>query len=241
MLASDRFGDARHGPTSRDNPQKIPVLPYGNPLISHRLFRKGNAYPVSYLERARIVAWVGTEILPHEGDVRAWLRRTFDPSDLEDVIQESYSRVAALGSVQHIRNGRAYFFATARTVVLERLRRARVVSIEAVADLDAIAGPSEAPSPERVTGGRRELARVLALIEALPERCRQVFSLRKIEGKSQRQVAELLAIPEHIVENEIVKGMRIILAGIASGDHAADRALDAMGQSQRVGDAERDQ
>src|SRR3546814_11491784 len=38
-------------------------------------------------KRAKIMAWVGKEILPHEADVRAWLRRTLDPEDLEDVIQ----------------------------------------------------------------------------------------------------------------------------------------------------------
>lgn len=196
---------------------------------------------MEHAERAKIVAWVAAEILPHERDVRVWLQRTFNPSDLEDVIQEAYSRIAALDGIHHIRSGRAYFFVTARTIVLEHIRRARVVSIEAMADLVHIAGPTDMPSPERVIGGRRELNRVLALIGALPERCRQVFSLRKIDGKSQREVAELLAIPEHTVENEIVKGMRLILAALASGDHAAERALNAIGQGQRMRDGKRDQ
>jgi RNA polymerase sigma factor (sigma-70 family) len=195
---------------------------------------------VSQSERTKIVAWVATDVLPHESDVRAWLCRAFNPADLEDVIQEAYCRIAGLGSVRHIQNGRAYFFATARSVVLEHVRRAKVVNIETVADLDEIAGASDAPSPERVISGRRELARVRALIDGLPERCREIFALRKIEGKSQREVAELLALPEHTVENEIVKGMRIILAAIASSDHVSSNSVFTAGRNWGQ-DAKRDQ
>src|SRR3546814_8948885 len=87
-------------------------------------------------KRAKIMAWVGREILPHEADVRAWLRRTLDPNDLEDVIQESYCQIASLKDVSHIRSGRAYFFTAARSIVLMRLRRARIVSIESVTEIE---------------------------------------------------------------------------------------------------------
>lgn len=52
--------------------------------------------------RARIMAWVGSEVLPHEADVRAWLRRTLAPDDVEDVIQEAYCQIAGLRDVGHI-------------------------------------------------------------------------------------------------------------------------------------------
>src|SRR3546814_681771 len=74
-------------------------------------------------KRAKIMAWVGREILPHEADVRAWLRRTLDPNDLEDVIQESYCQIASLKDVSHIRSGRAYFFTAARSIVLRSAER----------------------------------------------------------------------------------------------------------------------
>lgn len=74
--------------------------------------------------RHKIMAWAGSEILPHEADVRAWLRRRLDPDDLEDVIQESYCQIAGLADVSHIRSGRAYLFTTARNVVLMRFMKA---------------------------------------------------------------------------------------------------------------------
>ena len=87
-------------------------------------------------DQSGIMEWVGREILPHEGQCRAWLRRTLDPDDLEDVIQEAYCRIAELADVGHIKNGKAYFFTTARMIVLERLRRARIVRIETIAEID---------------------------------------------------------------------------------------------------------
>ena len=83
-------------------------------------------------ERAR-VRWLAREILPHEQDVRIWLKRSLVTSnDVDDVVQEAYCRLANLKAVEQIESPRAYFFQTARSVVLEQMRRARIVRIDAV-------------------------------------------------------------------------------------------------------------
>lgn len=184
--------------------------------------------------------WVGSEVLPHEADVRIWLRRTLDPADIEDVVQEAYCRIAALDEVSHIRSGRAYLFTAARSVVLEKIRRARIVSIETVTEIDALDIVHDAPSPERIAGGRRELARVMRLIEALPERCRRVFQLMKVEGLSQREVAGAMNLPEHTVENDVRRGMKLILAAIAEGETAGDRAMSNVERNERTRDSRSD-
>src|SRR3546814_7705811 len=56
----------------------------------------------------------------------------------EDVIQETYCQIAALKDVGHIRSGRAYFFTAARSIVLMRLRRQRIVSIESVTEIESL-------------------------------------------------------------------------------------------------------
>lgn len=184
--------------------------------------------------------WVGSEVLPHEADVRAWLRRSLDPGDLEDVIQEAYCRISALDSVDHIRSGRAYLFTTARALVLERLRRAKIVSIETVTEIETLAVHYDEPSPEQVASGRRELARVRRLIAGLPDRCRRIFELRKIEGWSQRAVAEELGVPEYTVENDVARGLRLILKAIAEGERSSERALTDMGRDERARDSRGD-
>jgi hypothetical protein len=66
--------------------------------------------------RKDIVAWVGNHVLPREAAVRAWLRRwTGRAQDIDDAIQEAYSRLDSLNSISHIDSGRAYLFQTTRS------------------------------------------------------------------------------------------------------------------------------
>ncbi len=190
--------------------------------------------------RHQFLDWVGREILPHERDLRAWLRRSLNPDDLDDVIQESYCKIAAVDDFRQIRSGRAYLFTTARRVVLMRIRRARVVKIETVAEIETLKTAGDEFSPERITAGRNELSRVSELIASLPERCRRVIELRKIDGLSQREVAERMGLPEHIVENDVVKGLKLILKQLAEGDRSAELALTEMGSHERTRDIKGD-
>ncbi len=175
--------------------------------------------------RARIVDWVGREILPHEADLRRWLSRgRIAPSDVDDVIQDAYCRLAALDDVEHITSPRAYLFQVARSLVLNRLRRARIVRIEAVAEFDTLNLVGDDPSPERIIGARRDLIRALEAIVELPERCRRIFEMRKIEGVPQKEIARRLGVTERVVENDVMKAIRCVLKAFTDAGSAADGA-----------------
>jgi RNA polymerase sigma-70 factor (ECF subfamily) len=166
-------------------------------------------------ERA-VIAWVGREVVPHEPDVRRWLRRRLDdPAAVDDVIQEAYCRLADLKGVGHIASGRAYFIMTVRNIVADQIRRARIVRFDSAAEMDSLNLIDEEPSPERIVGARRELRRVQSLIARLPDKCRRIFILRRIEGVPQREIARRLSISENTVESQAVRGLKLILAGLA--------------------------
>ncbi|WAC48400.1 sigma-70 family RNA polymerase sigma factor [Asticcacaulis sp. SL142] len=166
-----------------------------------------------------IVSWVGTQILPHEADVRRWLLRArLGRDDIEDILQESYCRMAELISIDHISSPRAYFFTVARNIALMRLRRARIVSMESVDEIDRLEISSDLPSPEQVTVARSDLARLKRVIAGLPTRCRQIFEMRRIEGLPQNEIARIMGLSEHIVENDAAKALRLIMKEIASED-----------------------
>jgi len=177
--------------------------------------------------REAIIDWVALHILPHEAYVRGWLMRAMRrPSDVDDVIQEAYCQIAELDSIDHIRNGRAYFLTAAKSMLLQRLRRERVVRIEAVTDIDALRIRDEGPSPEQVTGARRELERVLGLIAMLPPVCRQVIELRRIHGFSQKETALRLGVSESVVENNSIRGLKVILKALEDDD--GDRIVQSV-------------
>ena len=78
---------------------------------------------------------------------------------------------------------------------------------------------------EAATSARAELTRALQLIRGLPERCRQVFELRRIHGLSQMETARALHVSENIVEKETARGLSLILKRMSEtkGGHVADR------------------
>lgn len=178
-------------------------------------------------KRRRIVRWVADSVMPHETKVRAWLARSrMSREDIDDVIQEAYCRLSALDGFEAIDRPDAYFFSIARNLLASQMRRSRVVRIEAVAEIEALSPYDETPSPERQAGARMELEQVRALVAALPERCRRIFEMRKIEGLPQREIAERLGVTESIIENDGAKGVRLILAALRSQEEAGVAALE---------------
>jgi RNA polymerase sigma factor (sigma-70 family) len=182
---------------------------------------------VSAQSRKDIVAWVGSHVLPHEAAVRAWLKRwTGRAQDIDDVIQEAYSRLSALDSVAHIGSGRAYLFQTTRNIVLEQVRRSKIIRIDNVTDIGTLSIVDEAPPLDRVVAGARELQRVEQLIDQLPLKCRRVFVLRRIHGVSQREIAGMFGISESAVEKLAMRGLKLILKAMEGENAAKDLEED---------------
>src|SRR3546814_5703694 len=98
--------------------------------------------------------------------------------------------------------------------MLQRIRRNRIVRIDHLTDAQALALEDDAPGPDRHVAARRELARVRRMIDDLPPRCREIFELRRVEGVSQREIAERLDLPEHTVEQQAIRGLKLILKAI---------------------------
>ncbi len=157
------------------------------------------------------VTWVSTQVIPHEAEVRRWLHNVYsDGSDIDDIVQEIYFKILRLPSTAHITDARAYLFQAARNSMAGRLRRRRIVDIRSVQNLEELDVSDIRPSPERVAIARAELKWVLYMIGNLPERCRQVFRLRKLHGLSQAEAAQRLALTENVIEKETVRGLKLI-------------------------------
>jgi RNA polymerase sigma factor (sigma-70 family) len=162
--------------------------------------------------------WLAANILPHEPELRGWLRRrlrAFNENDADDLVQEAFSRiwVAEFGS---IRNGRAYLFATVRHLLAEYARRSRIVPIELLGEIDSLNLISDEPGPERRVSARQELERLQAIVALLPLQCRRVFELLKFEGLSHRDVAQRMGLSEKTVENHLTRALARIGAALAT-------------------------
>lgn len=172
-----------------------------------------------------VVAWVATHVIPHEVAARRWLaRQGLDAADRDDLVQDAYCRIAALADVSHISRPKSYFIQVVRNLVLERRRRDRVVPMLPITEELAASVPDDGAAPDQIAAARAELALVEHLIAALPERCRQIFVWKRIEGLSQKEIAGRLGVSETVVENDVMKGLRLILTGLAGVNVGADDA-----------------
>lgn len=153
--------------------------------------------------------WFADEVQPHEFKLRAWLQAQF-PSlgDTDDVIQESYMRVIRARESHPIENPKSYLFATARHVALDIFRRKQVVKFEDVGDFERLAVLEERPQASEVASREEELQILREAMEALPTRCRQVFTLRKLYGLTHREIAARLRISEKTVEEQVNRATR---------------------------------
>lgn len=165
---------------------------------------------------ATVAEWIKREVLPYERLVRGWLARSMvSAADIDDLIQEAYCRLAKIDNFQSIVRPDAFFFQIVRNLLLNQIRHARLVRIETVAELDELNVADDAPSPERITGAKRDLERVSKLIAELPERCKLIFRMRRIEGLSQRDIAARLSVSENIVEHDTAKAIKLVLKALS--------------------------
>jgi RNA polymerase sigma-70 factor (ECF subfamily) len=151
-------------------------------------------------------------VLPHESALRSWLRSyQLIDADISDIVQETYAVLASMERVDHIIDVKTYMFSVARNLMLRGLRSKRVVSIDAMAEIELAQLESTEVSLERQTDSRRELQRVAEHLETLPPKCRQAFLLRKVDGLSQAQIATAMGISESTVEKHLGKALRMLL------------------------------
>lgn len=175
--------------------------------------------------------WLGVHIMPHEPMLRLWLKsRELEGLEIEDIVQETYSRILSLPSFDHITSPRTYAFSVASSVMMDHVRRSKIVSISAIADLDGLGEISDDPSPERTVTARDELKRLARDLAALPARVAEVFRLRRIEGLSQRETARRLGIAESTVEKHMARGTVLMAGWFADGGNGDPPSSKSMHQ-----------
>ena len=155
--------------------------------------------------------WFVREILPHEASLMRYLRRVWsNASDVQDIRHDTYIRVLQAAESMRPTAAKSFLFTTARNLMLDRLRRERIVSIESRGDPESLDLLVDDLSPEQRTSAYQELRVLACAFDELPPRCRAVMWLRKVEELPQREVAEKLGISEKAVGKQVARGVRLL-------------------------------
>lgn len=155
--------------------------------------------------------WFAREILVHEASLIRYLTRVWPHrEEIHDLRQEVYVKVYEASAKARPQSPKSFLFTSARHLMTDRLRRSRVVSIEAAGDLEAFNVLIDEISPEQEMGARQELKRLADAFDRLPDKCREVVWLRRVQDLSQKEVAAHLGVSEKTVEKQLAKGARLI-------------------------------
>ena len=155
--------------------------------------------------------WFAREILAHEAALVRYLKRVWPNADeVHDLRQETYIRVYEAAAKARPTSPKSFLFTTARNLITDRVRRERVVSIEAREDLDELNVLVDELSPEKRANARQELKRLASAFDRLPPRVREVLWLRRVEEISQRETAGRMGVTEATVEKQLSKGVRLL-------------------------------
>jgi len=166
-------------------------------------------HPMRPQTDTEISRWFVAEVLPHESALRNWLALRFGSIlDVDDIVQEAFTRLLRTVATGPVACARGYLFVTARNIALNYLRHKRYESAARPEEAEMLDLVDQGVSvPDAVTVAE-ELRLLIAAIDSLPDRCREILTLRKIYGLSQKEVAARLGITEHTVESQGGIGMQ---------------------------------
>ncbi|WP_340318176.1 RNA polymerase sigma factor [Rhizorhabdus argentea] len=169
-------------------------------------------------------AWFCLEVLPREPVLTRFIGRHWRSSDeVPDIRQDVYERVLLGASRALPELSGPYIFTVARNVMINRARRANIIKLGLVTELEQIVPDIDWLTPARHVEAREELTRVQAGLDVLPPRCREVLRLRKVEGLSTREVSQQLGIGIDAVEKQLTLGMRALIDFMHGGDGRVQR------------------
>lgn len=155
-----------------------------------------------------ITRWFAEEVHPHEPALRSYLRSHFPTlRDIDDLVQETYMRVVNARNAGRVAETRPYLFSTARNAAIDLCRRNRVVAFEPIVETNHPFVVEAGADAAETLNHDQELALLADAFRALPDRCRQVLTLRKLHGLSHRTIAEKLGISENTVSAQITLGV----------------------------------
>ncbi len=150
------------------------------------------------------------ELLHSYRELGHYLRgRLRNAEDAADIAQSSFERVyryalPAQGEPPQIESPRALLFKAAHHLCINLCRHDKLV-LEWLQDRSQQAAHNSVPSAEQQAAQRQLLMRLVAHLESMPARRRDVFLLFRVYGYSRDEIAQRLSITPSAVAKHVVR------------------------------------
>jgi RNA polymerase sigma factor (sigma-70 family) len=134
-------------------------------------------------------------------------RRVNVADDAEDLLQETFVRLAKPGRLESVDNVEAYIFQIAANLVRERARRRAVRGSDQQIEIDESFADEQVFSPARILEGKDAIERIMVALKELPERVRTIFILQRFEGMTYQEVASKLDLSQSAIEKNMSRAI----------------------------------
>lgn len=149
-----------------------------------------------------------------------------NPSDAEDAVQETFLRVLRhRETVAEVRDHRVWLIRIVWNIVLDRKRRAKTrPETDDVSELARVL-PATGLSAEEVAAAAQHHAHVLACVEQLPGKERDVLLLSAFDELTSVEIAAVLGITESSVRSRLFRARNLMAELLNHERIAHERSL----------------
>lgn len=157
--------------------------------------------------------------------------------DIEDVAQEAYLRAYVAEQRQSIEQPKAFLFRVAKNLALTRLSRKSRRITDYIEEAGESVVVDTSPASDEELEAQQCFGLYCEAVASLPEKCRQVFLLRKVHGLSHKEIGERLGLSISSVEKYLREGILACRAHVTH--HEAPMPSDAARSRRKGGSWER--
>ncbi|WP_157994494.1 RNA polymerase sigma factor [Peristeroidobacter agariperforans] len=141
-------------------------------------------------------------------------RRGASREDAEDVIQEAYLRLLRYSAEHEVQSEERLLLIAAKNLALDSIRRRRARDKTAVEYAVIAAAAQNWPAPDEELYSQQCLHNLQDALAMLPERCREIFLLHRIDNLTYGEIALRCGISASAVEKHIARACLLIDARI---------------------------
>lgn len=147
--------------------------------------------------------------------------RAVDRADIDDVAQEVFLRMVRYDRSELVANPQSYLFKMAANVAAEWSMRPHQRSPHASEWLSDLI---ENSSPESELLSQAEEQTLLAAINALPARPREMLRLHFVESLTREQIATRLAVSPRVVKRELIRAYAALRLALGEQEYESERS-----------------
>ncbi|MEM8498261.1 MAG: sigma-70 family RNA polymerase sigma factor [Pseudomonadota bacterium] len=153
----------------------------------------------------------------YRGELQAFLRTRLDSPELaDDLLQDLYLKLDSYTVSKKIQAPRAFLYRAANNLLADHFRTQARRDAKHQAAADPADEATDERTPEQIALQRERLRLLQRAVTALPDKCQQVFRMRRFEELEKEVIAARLGISVNMVEKHLRKALSECQSALAA-------------------------